>query len=66
MAAKVAGRGVVAQVNTQDNPQLAARFNIRGIPTVVLFMNGKEADRVSGAMKFDELLAWWRRHMDIK
>ncbi len=59
----MAGKGVVAQVNTQDNPQLAARFDIRGIPTVVLFMNGKEADRVSGAMKKSDLLDWWRRHI---
>ena len=59
----MAGRGVVAQVNTQENPQLTARFDIKGIPAVVLFMNGKEADRVSGAMKKDELLAWWRRHI---
>ena len=63
MAREMAGKGVVAQIDTQENPRLAAKFDIRGIPTVVLFVNGKEADRMSGAMKKDDLLFWWRRRI---
>jgi thioredoxin-like negative regulator of GroEL len=59
----MAGQGVVVQVNTEENPQLAARFNIRGIPAVILFRGGRETDRISGAMTKDALLAWWKRHI---
>ena len=44
------GRLVVAKVDTEALPTLAARFGIRSIPTMVLFRNGEEAQRLSGAM----------------
>jgi len=39
-----------AKVNTQDEQQLAARFNIQSIPTLIIFKSGKEIQRVSGAL----------------
>jgi thioredoxin 2 len=52
--AKVAGnrvgKVVVAKVDTEALPQIAARYSIRSIPTMILFKSGKEAQRVSGAM----------------
>jgi thioredoxin 2 len=62
-AREMAGQGAVVQVNTEENPQLAARFNIRGIPAVILFQGGRETDRISGAMEKNALLAWWRSHI---
>jgi len=59
----MAGKGAVAQVNTEENPQIAARFNIRGIPTIILFQDGREIDRMSGAMEKDALLSWWRQQI---
>ena len=59
----MAGKGAVAQVNTEENPQLAARFNIRGIPAIILFQDGREIDRMSGAMEKDALLFWWRQQI---
>jgi thioredoxin 2 len=51
---KVAGEGVgrviVAKVDTEALPDVAARFAIHSIPTMILFRNGKEAERFSGAM----------------
>ncbi len=44
------GRTVVAKVDTEALPSLASRYGIRGIPTMVLFSGGREANRVSGAM----------------
>jgi len=61
----MAGNGVIVQINTQENPGLAARFNITGVPTVLVFRDGKAADRVSGAMDKNNFLAWWRRHLSI-
>jgi len=51
------------QVNTEENPHLAARFNIKGIPTIILLQEGRETDRMSGAIEKNALLAWWKRHI---
>jgi thioredoxin 2 len=50
VARERAGRVVVAKVDTEALPQVASRFGIRSIPTMVLFRGGSEATRVSGAM----------------
>ncbi len=60
-AKEVAGKGAVVQIDTQENPQLAARFGISGIPTVVLLKRGRETARESGFMTKEMLLGWWRR-----
>ena len=52
LAAKYAGRAIVAKVNT-DLSQAATRpFGIRGIPTTIVFSGGAEAARQSGAMPY--------------
>ncbi len=61
----MAGKGVAVQVDTRENPMLAARFNIAGIPTIVLLKNGRETGRVSGFMEREALLAWWRRNAAV-
>jgi thioredoxin 2 len=50
VAGERAGKVVVAKVDTDALQQVAARFQIRSIPTMILFEGGKEAKRVSGAM----------------
>lgn len=47
-----------AKVNTEDQQSLGAHFNIRSIPTLVLFKNAKEIDRVSGALDANQLIEW--------
>ena len=50
------------KVNTEAQPQLGARFGIRSIPTMVLFRDGQEIDRVSGAMNAAQIAAWINSH----
>jgi len=50
LAGKRAGDVIVAKVDTDALPQVAERFGIRSIPTMIVFRGGNEADRVSGAM----------------
>ena len=45
-----AGALIVAKVDTEALQQVAARFAIRSIPTMILFKDGKESKRLSGAM----------------
>jgi thioredoxin 2 len=46
------------KVDTEAAPQSAASYGIRGIPTMILFRNGSESARVSGAMPAQQILAW--------
>jgi thioredoxin 2 len=55
LAAARAGRVVVAKVDTEALPDVAARFSIRSIPTMILFRGGNEANRLSGAMPANEI-----------
>jgi thioredoxin 2 len=48
----------VGKVNTDEQPDLAARFNIRSIPTLILFRSGREIARQSGALDAATLARW--------
>jgi len=48
----------LVKVNTEQAPQLAARYNIRAIPTLILFRNGVEQKRMSGALDSGALARW--------
>jgi thioredoxin 2 len=48
----------VAKVNTDENPELAGRFGIRSIPTLILFRNGREVARRAGVSDFNSLARW--------
>jgi thioredoxin 2 len=50
LAGQKQGSAIVAKVDTDAQAELGARYAIRSIPTLVLFRNGREAKRVSGAM----------------
>jgi thioredoxin 2 len=47
-----------AKLNTQDEPAPANRYNIRSIPTLIVFRGGKEIARQSGAMNSAQLARW--------
>lgn len=51
----------LAKVNTEDEQQLAARFSIRSIPTLALFVGGREVARQPGAMTNPAQIAAWVR-----
>ena len=46
------------KVNTELAQKVSAQFNIRSIPTIAVFKNGKEVARQAGAMQTPQLLAW--------
>ena len=50
LAKEYAGKVTFAKVNTDENPDLAGRYNIRGIPTLIFFKDGKILDQVVGAV----------------
>jgi thioredoxin 2 len=57
-ARQFAPRARFAKVNSDEENALAARFGIRGIPTVIVFRDGREVARQSGAMDGAALKRW--------
>lgn len=62
LAPTYASRVRFAKVNTEEEQQIASNYQIRSIPTLALFKQGKELDRVSGALPPAQLQAWLARH----
>jgi len=58
LAQQRATRLQVAKLNTDEQPDIAGRFNIRSIPTLILFREGREIARQSGAVNGSALERW--------
>ena len=50
----------LAKLNTEDEQSIGANLNIRSIPTMVIFKNGREITRQSGAMSAVDIQSWVR------
>jgi len=58
LASELDDKVVIAKVNTDQNPIYAQRLGVQGIPTMVLFKDGAEVDRVVGALPKGHLKQW--------
>ncbi|KAF1061393.1 MAG: Thioredoxin 2 [Pseudomonas citronellolis] len=61
-ATRLLGRCRLAKLDSEAQPQLAGQLGIRSIPTLILFRNGREVARQSGAAPLPQLLAWLEQH----
>lgn len=57
-ATKLEPKTRLVKINTETEQQLAAQFNIRSIPTLAIFKQGQEIDRVSGALSLTDFVSW--------
>ena len=55
LATEYAGKIKIGKINTDDNPATAMRYQVRGIPTLLLFKGGKVVDQRVGAMPKSDL-----------
>jgi thioredoxin 2 len=62
LAAMEAGMTVIAKVNTEAAPEVAGRFQISAIPTMILFQKGREVTRISGARSAQDFQVFLRRN----
>ncbi len=58
IAEEYKGRVKIAKINIDENPQTPPRFNIRGIPTLILFKNGTVEAQKVGAVSKSQLAAF--------
>lgn len=61
LAAEYGGKFLLAKVNSDDNQELAARYGVRGIPSVKAFIDGQQVDEFSGALPEGEVRAFLDR-----
>jgi len=55
LASEYAGRVKVAKLNVDENPQIASRYSIRSIPTMLLFKKGEMVNSMVGALQKEEI-----------
>lgn len=61
LAAEYGGKFLLAKINSDDNQELAARYGVRGIPSVKAFIGGELVDEFSGALPEGEVRAFLDR-----
>jgi thioredoxin 1 len=58
IGAEFEGKLVIAKVNIDENPATPNNYNVRGIPTLILFKDGKPVDTMVGARPKSALREW--------
>ena len=57
------GEGIkIIKIDVDKNQQLATKFNVRGVPTMVLFKNGKQLWRQSGLLQKEQIIRQLKEH----
>ena len=64
LAEKYADNARVVKINVDENPAVTNRYGIRGMPTLILFKNGTEQERVLGAVSRDALSRMMDKHVN--
>lgn len=62
-ASQLVPRVLFAKLNTDEAQETAARYGIRSIPTMILFQQGREVARHSGAVGTAEIVRWVQSHL---
>jgi thioredoxin 2 len=62
-AKALTGHARLAKLNTQDNPKIAERARIQGIPALILYRKGREVARLAGARPASDIVAFVQQHL---
>lgn len=63
-AVRLEPRVRLAKVDIEAAPELADRFSVRSVPSLVLVRRGREVARTAGVMPLPQLVAWVQQHVD--
>ena len=63
LASELAGQLVVVKINAEENQELAGRFRIMSVPTLLLIKEGKEVIRLAGYQPKEELMERLERYL---
>ncbi len=56
-------KAIIAKMNVDDNPEVAQKFGVTSIPTLMMFKDGKLVDRIVGAMPKNQLQSFIDRNL---
>jgi len=57
------GRAFIGKINSSANMEIAMRYGVMSVPTLIIFQNGKEAERLVGFKPKVELSAWLDKYL---
>ena len=63
LASEYQGRAKVGKVNVDENMQTPSQYNVRGIPTLLLFKNGQVQEQIVGAASRDMIEKMLKKHL---
>jgi len=63
IAEEYLGRAKVGKLNVDENQAVTSRYNIRGIPTLLLFKNGQVQEQIVGATSKDNIVKLLEKHL---
>ena len=63
VAAQLEPKARFIKIETEAEQAISAKYSIRSIPTLAIFKNGKEVDRVSGALSAPDFTNWVKQHI---
>ncbi len=62
IASEMSNKVTVAKINVDENPNTAAKFGVRSIPTMIVFKNGKAVDQLVGNLPKDAIVEALTKH----
>lgn len=62
IAGELGGKVKIVKLNVDENPTMPAKYGVRGIPTMILFKDGKEVDQIVGNHPKENILALLKKH----
>jgi len=63
LAEEWAGKAKVVKLDVDHNPELAMQYGVMGVPTLMLFVGGKETQRLTGYQPKDRIVAKFKSHL---
>src|SRR2546425_8921697 len=63
LAPNCEGKAIITKMNVDDNPEVAQKYGVTSIPTLMMFKDGKLVDRIVGAMPKGELQRFIDRNL---
>jgi thioredoxin len=65
LASEFQGKIRIGKLNTDENPSVSYRYQVRSIPTLILFQNGKEVDRMIGVQPKSQIATRLQKFLRI-
>lgn len=62
IAGEMTGKIKIAKINVDENPGMPAKYGVRGIPTLILFKDGKEVDQIVGNHPKENIVALLKKY----